>query len=65
MNLGLMAPAAQMDGGTFVQAAAKYGLPDDKGTLNKIIRLINQGHTPDAAAKMVSESSKAMGGLLA
>jgi hypothetical protein len=59
-------PAAYIDGSEFVEAAQKYGLNTDNGTLNKLVALVNQGATVDEAARTVSqETSKATGGAIA
>lgn len=50
------APAAQMDGGEFFRAAQRAGLPTDNGTLNSIIKLVNQGMALDQAAADVKRS---------
>ena len=61
-NAGGVTRAAQMDGGVFVKAASKHGLTTDKETLNKIVRLVNEGHSADEAARKVAEGSYAKGG---
>ena len=53
---GGKAHPADIDGGYFVRAAAKYGLDtDDNEVLNKIVRLVTKGESVDAAAKQVAE----------
>jgi hypothetical protein len=54
-------PAAKVDGNEFVLAAQRYGIPDDIGTLNKIVSLVNQGMSPDGAAQRVAKSMKSIG----
>jgi hypothetical protein len=36
-------PASKIDGGQFVRAMEKAGMPTDTKTLNKIVRLVNSG----------------------
>lgn len=57
-------PAAQIDGNDFLLAARRHGLSEDIETLNKMVRLVNQGATVDEAARIVSGNavSKAAGG---
>lgn len=55
----LSAPAASIGGEEFIKAAEKYKLPKDNDTLNMIIKLVNQGMTPDDAAKALSEGMAA------
>ena len=50
-----MKRAAQMDGGVFYIAAQRAGLEPSTQTLNKIVDLVNQGMTPEAAAKEVKQ----------
>jgi tetrahydromethanopterin S-methyltransferase subunit G len=48
-------PAAYIDGDEFVTAAQRNGLDDlDIRVLNKIVDLVNQGETVEAAAKKVA-----------
>lgn len=51
------APAASMDGSVFMKAAVEAGLPTDRGTLNKIVRLVNQGYSPATAATVVKNGT--------
>ena len=52
---GEVLPAALIDGDQFVMAAEKYGLNSfDTRILNKIVNLVNQGESVDAAAKKVA-----------
>jgi hypothetical protein len=52
---GQVNPAALIDGDEFVEAAKRHGLNDsDKGVLNKIVALVNQGETVESAAKKVA-----------
>ena len=56
--MGLLSlPAASMDGGVFYGAAHDAGLPTDNNTLNEIVRRVNDGMTPQAAAQAVKQSS--------
>jgi hypothetical protein len=57
-------PAAQIDGNDFLLAARRHGLSEDIETLNKMVRLVNQGATVDEAARIVSGNAvhKAAGG---
>ena len=57
MNPGGVTPASHMNGSVFTAAAARAGLPDDMGTLNKIVGLVNRGMTPDQAAASISGKS--------
>jgi len=62
---GKVMPAAKLDGGVFVRAATKAGLPDDMNTLNQIVNLVNKGYQPDQAAMMVAQQGKyADGGMV-
>ena len=62
---GKVMPAAKLDGGVFVRAATKAGLPDDMNTLNQIVNLVNRGYQPDQAAMMVAQQGKyADGGMV-
>ena len=45
--------AAQMGAEEFYKAAAQAGLPTDHATLNKIIDLVNSGHSLDGAVKIL------------
>lgn len=56
-------PAASIDGNEFVLAAQKVGIPTDTGTLNKIVKLVNEGMSVSAAAKEVAKTKMAKGGL--
>jgi hypothetical protein len=48
-------PAALIDGDEFVKAAKKHGLNDlDERVLNRIVKLVNQGESVDAAAMKVA-----------
>jgi hypothetical protein len=58
--LGGSKPAAGIDGNEFVLAAQKYGLGTDMGTMNRMVDLVNNGYSVDAAAQAVSGK----GGLL-
>lgn len=51
---GAQLPAAKMGGEIFTNAAARAGLPDDRGTLNQIVSGVNQGMTPEQAASQVA-----------
>ena len=61
-NTGGVAHASKIDGGVFVAAASKHGLGTDIETLNKIVRLVNEGLSVDAAAQKVAKSTYAKGG---
>lgn len=50
-------PAANMGGEVFTQAASAYGLPTDDTSLNKIVGLVNEGMTPEAAAASLAGKS--------
>jgi hypothetical protein len=56
-------PAAYIDGNDFVVAAQKVGLSTDTGTLNKIVKLVNEGLSVSAAAREVASKKMAKGGL--
>jgi hypothetical protein len=55
---GEVLPAARIDGNKFVLAAQKVGLSTDTRTLNKLVNLVNQGHSVDSAAEQVAMSSE-------
>lgn len=59
MNPAGLTPASHMNGSEFTAAAARAGLPDDMGTLNRIVALVNRGMTPDQAAASISGKSTA------
>jgi hypothetical protein len=48
-------PAARMGGQVFVDAATRFGLPTDQGTLNAIVGLVNRGMDPGQAAATVAQ----------
>jgi hypothetical protein len=54
-NGGAILPAARIDGGVFVRAAQAVGLPTTNASLNRIVNLVNQGMTPNQAAKKLAE----------
>jgi len=57
------APAANMDGEQFMQAAAKAGMPTDIGSLNKIVDLVNKGMSiEEAIDALTNPMSKRDGG---
>jgi len=45
--------AAQMGAEEFYKAAAQAGLPTDNATLNKIVDLVNSGHSLDSAVNIL------------
>ena len=46
-------PASRMDGGEFVRAAEKAGMPTNTEGLNRIVRLVNSGMTiPEAILEL-------------
>jgi|TARA_R100001530_G_scaffold116217_1_gene83254 hypothetical protein len=47
--------AAKIDGGVFYRAAERNNLPTDNRTLNKIVKLVNEGMTVSKAAKTVAQ----------
>lgn len=51
-------PSANIGGDIFVKAAQEAGLPDDIGTLNQIVTLVNQGKSPSEAALMVARKTQ-------
>jgi len=55
---GKVLPAARMDGGIFLRAAERAGLPTDNATLNQIVNLVNQGYSVARATSMVSSYRK-------
>ena len=48
-------PASMMGAENFYRIAEKYGLSTDNATLNKLVDLVNQGMSLDAAAKKVAK----------
>ena len=52
---GAILPAARIDGDVFVRAAQAVGLPTTNASLNRIVNLVNQGMTPNQAAKQLAE----------
>ena len=46
----------KIDGGVFIKAAKKYGLPTTNASLNKIVRRVNKENiSPTQAAKKISQ----------
>jgi len=46
----------KIDGGVFIKAAKKYGLPTTDASLNKIVRRVNKENiSPTQAAKKISQ----------
>ena len=59
--------SAGMDGGEFWRAAERAKLPTDNQTLNSIMEMVNQGMSPDEAARKVATSRptpKKMGAII-
>ena len=54
-------PAANMGGEVFVKAAADAGLPDGQDSYNQIVRLVNQGMSPQQAAMSIKSDGSANG----
>lgn len=54
-------PAAAMDGSVFYGAAQRAGLATDHATLNRIVQGVNQGMSPDEAARAAKGGSSPMG----
>ena len=55
----MVLPAAKIDGDVFVKAAQKEGLPTTSKSLNKIVKLVNEGMTPNQAAQQIANKRKA------
>jgi hypothetical protein len=55
----MVLPAAKIDGDVFVKAAQKEGLPTTSKSLNKIVKLVNEGMTPSQAAQQIANKRKA------
>lgn len=51
-------PASKIDGTKFYNAAVRNNLPTDNRTLNKIVKLVNEGMSVSAAAKQVASKVK-------
>ena len=45
------------DASVFYQVAKGAGLPTDHGTLNKIVRLVNKGYSPESAAAVIKNGA--------
>jgi hypothetical protein len=47
---------SKIDGGVFIKAAKKYGLPTTNASLNKIVRRVNKENiSPTQAAQKISQ----------
>jgi len=52
---GKVLPASKMEGGDFLRAAQRAGLPTDNATLNQIVNLVNRGYDIARATQMVKD----------
>jgi hypothetical protein len=51
-------PASKIDGTKFYNAAVRNNIPTDNRTLNKIVKLVNEGMSVSSAAKQVASKVK-------
>ena len=51
-------PAAKIDGTKFYNAAVRNNLPTNNKTLNKIVKLVNEGMSVSNAAKQIASEVK-------